>query len=135
MARRPTTRKSAPVGPSRAAVYHRVSSEEQVEGYSLDAQQRATTAYCQAHGWDLVREYRDEGKSARTDNLTKRPAFSRMIADAEYGRFDVIVVHKLDRFARNLRVQLETFGRLERAGVAFVSVSEQMDLTTLQGRF
>ncbi len=43
----------------RAAVYHRVSSEEQVEGYSLDAQQRATLAYCGAHGWEVAAEYRD----------------------------------------------------------------------------
>ena len=53
---RRTSRNTSPVATiSRAAVYHRVSSEEQVEGYSLDAQQRATAAYCAAHGWELVR--------------------------------------------------------------------------------
>ncbi len=118
----------------RAAVYHRVSSEEQVEGYSLDAQQRATAAYCAAHGWELMPEYRDEGKSARSDDLAKRPDFARLLADAEAGLVDVIVVHKLDRFARNLRVTLETLERLERAGVGFVSISEQMDFTTPIGK-
>ncbi len=132
MARRVTRPQSG--GNVRAAVYHRVSSEEQVEGYSLDAQQRATAAYCAAHGWELMQEYRDEGKSAWTDDISKRPAFARMIADAEAGRLDVIVVHKLDRFARNLLTTLETLQRLERAGVGFVSISEQMDFTTPIGK-
>src|SRR3712207_1127151 len=109
----------------RAASYVRVSSEEQVDGYSLSAQERA---YCQVHGYQVVSRYRDEGKSARTDNLANRPAFRQMLADAEAGRFDVLIVRKLDRFARNLRVTLETLDRLTRAGVAFVSVSENMDL-------
>ena len=118
----------------RAALYYRVSSEEQVEGYSLDAQQRAMAAYCQAHGWALVREYRDEGKSAWTDDVSKRPAFARMLEDAEAGLVDVVVVHKLDRFSRNLLVTLETLQRLEAAGVGFVSITEAMDFTTPIGK-
>jgi site-specific DNA recombinase len=55
----------------RAGVYVRVSSEEQLEGYSLDAQRRAAKQYCEAHGWRIVRTYADEGKSARTDDLAK----------------------------------------------------------------
>src|SRR5688500_3929753 len=93
----------------RAALYYRVSSEEQVEGYSLDAQQRAARAYCESHGWSVAHEYRDEGRSARTDDLRKRPAFAAMLADADAGLFDVVVVHKLDRFARNRRIAFEAF--------------------------
>src|SRR5215217_7891623 len=90
----------------RAAVYERVSSEEQVEGYSLDAQDRAGKHYCEAHCWEVAQIYRDEGRSARADDLAKRPAFEQMLADAEDGLIDVVVVHKLDRFARNLRLTL-----------------------------
>jgi site-specific DNA recombinase len=118
----------------RAAIYERVSSEEQVEGYSLDAQDRAGRLYCDAHGWEVPNVYRDEGRSARTDELARRPAFEQMLADAEAGLIDVVVVHKLDRFARNLRVTLETLERLERSGVGFVSISEQMDFTTPIGK-
>ena len=57
-----------------------------------------------------------------------------MLADAEAGLIDVVIVHKLDRFARNLRVTLETLERLERSGVGFVSISEQMDFTTPIGK-
>ena len=119
---------------ARVGLYERVSSEEQVEGYSLDAQDRAGRLYCEAHGWEIAQVYRDEGRSARADDLAKRPAFREMLADAEAGRLDVIVVHKLDRFARNLRVTLETLERLERSSVGFVSISEQMDFTTPIGK-
>jgi len=118
----------------RAALYERVSSEEQVEGYSLDAQDRAGRLYCEAHGWQVAQVYRDEGRSARTDDLAKRPAFQQLLVDAEAGLIDVVVVHKLDRFARNLRVTLETLERLERVRVGFVSISEQMDFTTPIGK-
>src|SRR5215218_9645886 len=126
------TRSSA--APIRAALYVRVSSEEQVEGYSLEAQDRAGRLYCDAHGWDITEVYRDEGRSARTDDLAKRPAFQQLLVDAEAGLIDVVVVHKLDRFARNLRVTLETLERLERVRVGFVSISEQMDFTTPIGK-
>jgi site-specific DNA recombinase len=118
----------------RAALYVRVSSEEQVEGYSLDAQQRAGRAYCEAHGWELVREYRDEGRSARTEDLSKRPAFAQMVADAEVALFDVVIVHKLDHSSRNLKVTLDTLDRLNACEVAFVSISESMDFSTPIGK-
>jgi site-specific DNA recombinase len=135
MARRSARRTKTEDGPNtRVAIYVRVSTEEQTEGYSLSAQEHAAEAFCQGKGWEIVARYRDEGKSARTDVLTKRPEFARMLADAEAGRFDVIVVHKLDRFARNIRVTLDTLARLEAAGMAFVSISENIDFTTAIGR-
>jgi DNA invertase Pin-like site-specific DNA recombinase len=135
--RHPDARSSDPHAPARATrrpLLPRLSSEEQVEGYSLDAQQRAGLAHCAAHGWAVAGEYRDEGRSARTDDIAKRPAFRQLIEDAEAGLLDVVVVHKPDRFARNLRVTLETLERLDRAGVGFVSISESMDFTTPIGK-
>ena len=130
-----TTRRSrTTMGVKRAAVYVRVSSEEQVQGYSLAAQERAAEALCVAQGWEIVGVYRDEGRSARTDNIAKRPRFSAMLADAEAGIIDVVVVHKLDRLARNRRVAFETFDRLGRAGIGFVSIAENMDYSTPAGQ-
>jgi site-specific DNA recombinase len=57
-----------------------------------------------------------------------------MLADAETGAFDAIVVHKLDRFSRNLRITLETLERLDKSGVGFVSLPEDMDFTTPIGK-
>lgn len=119
---------------TRLAMYVRVSSEEQIKGYSLSAQERAIDSYAAQHGHHIVARYRDEGKSAKTDSIAKRPAFRQMLADAEAGRFDVVVVHKLDRFARNLQVQLGAYDRLGKAGVGFVSLNENLDYTTPMGR-
>src|SRR5436190_18451226 len=114
-----------------AATYVRVSSKEQVEGYSLDAQRRACQDFCASRGYTVVASYADEGVSAHTDNLAKRPDFARLLADAESGRFNVIVVHKMDRFARKLRVALECLEQLGRARVGVVSVSEpDLDYST-----
>src|SRR5215210_7613692 len=125
---------SSPLITPHAAVYVRVSSKEQVEGYGLDAQRRACRDFCATRSYTVVADYADEGVSAHTDNLAKRPAFSRLMADAEAGRFSVIVVHKMDRFARKLRVALECLEQLGRAHVGVVSVSEpNLDFSTPQG--
>jgi len=118
----------------RAALYARVSSEEQVEGYSIDAQKRAFTALVKDKQWTVYQEFVDEGKSARSDNINKRPAFKEMIEDALAHRFDVLIVHKLDRFARNLRITLEYFDKLSKAEISFISISENMDFSTPWGR-
>ena len=52
----------------RAGLYARVSTEEQVEGYSLDAQRRAFKILVEGRGWEIYREYVEEGKSAHTDD-------------------------------------------------------------------
>ena len=118
----------------RAGIYYRVSSEEQVDGYSLNAQRRALEDFCRERGWAIADRYADEGKSARGDDLGKRPQFARLLADVRARRLDVVVVHKLDRFARNIRVTFEQFETLRRHDVAFVSLAEQMDFSTPIGK-
>ena len=82
----------------RYAAYIRVSSEEQVTGYSLDAQRRQIRDWVHNKGGTVVRWYVDEGESALT---TDRSSFQEMRRDAQKGRFDALIVHKFDRFARN----------------------------------
>ena len=122
-------------GPLRAAAYIRVSSEEQVEGHSLDAQRRAVEQACADRGWQIVQWYADEGVSAHTDDISKRPAFHRLMQDAQARRFDAVVVHKLDRWARSVVVALQTFKLLSRLGITFLSLSEAgMDFTSPMGK-
>ncbi len=118
----------------RAAIYARVSSEEQVEGYSIDAQLRAGRTFARERGWIIVNEYVDEGKSARSDNIAKRPRFKEMLEAANNREFDVLIVHKLDRFSRNLIVTLKSFDELSKNGVTFISIGEQIDYTTPMGK-
>jgi site-specific DNA recombinase len=77
----------------RAVLYKRVSSEEQIAGYSLDAQERAYRQYVESHAYESTAEYADEGRSARTDKINRRPQFAQMLEDARAGKFDIIVVH------------------------------------------
>ena len=65
----------------------------------------------------------------------KRPQFKAMMDDALSGKLDIVAVHKLDRFSRNLRLTLEYFERLSKAGVTFLSISEQMDFSQPWGKF
>ena len=117
----------------RVGLYGRVSSEEQVLGYSLDAQERAMRNYCAEKGWEVYGVYVDKGKSARSDDISKRPQFKALIDAALSGQIDVVIVHKLDRFSRNLVTTLTYFQEFSKKGVAFVSLSEQMDYSTAQG--
>ncbi|MFC2063428.1 recombinase family protein, partial [Chloroflexota bacterium] len=119
----------------KAALYARVSSEEQVEGYSIDAQRRAFRQLCEAREWMPYIEYIEEGKSAHTDDLRKRPVFKQAIDDALADKYDVLVVHKIDRFSRKLRITLEYFEKLGKAGVGFISIQNDIDYSTPTGKF
>jgi DNA invertase Pin-like site-specific DNA recombinase len=118
----------------RPAGYVRVSRAEQIEGYSLDAQVRAIEAFCAARGWGSPAIYTEGGRSAYSEVTAKRPQFAAMLDAAVAGQHDTIVVHKLDRFARSLITTLRELKRLDGAGVAFASVSEQIDFTTPIGK-
>jgi len=115
----------------RVAVYSRVSSEEQVEGHSLDAQKNVCREVSERRGWIVVENYEDPGYSAKDD---KRPAFKQMIADAQKDKFDVILVHKLDRFSRSIEQTLSYFRLLNEHGVVFASATENFDFTRPEGR-
>ena len=119
----------------RVAAYIRVSDASQVEGHSLDAQERLIRELCDQRGWDLVRVYREEGKSAHTDRIAKRAQFQCILTDAKERLFDAVMVHTLDRWSRNLKILLESVGILADAGVGLVSVTENIDWATPHGRF
>src|SRR5205823_1982917 len=119
----------------KAAIYARVSTTDQAEeGFSISAQLRALRDYCEAHRWEITGEYVDEGFSAARESAASRPQFRRLLADVDARRFDVILVHKLDRFSRNLIVTLQSLARIDKAGATFVSLTEQIDYTTPMGR-
>ena len=118
----------------RAVAYLRVSSTSQVEGYSLDAQQRMFHDACKNRGWEPGQVYREEGKSAHTDSISKRPVLRQLLKDASRGEFDLVVVHTLDRWARKMSIQIEALTSLSRNRIGFVSVSDHFDATTPQGR-
>ena len=117
----------------RIGIYVRVSTDEQAkEGYSIPAQLRVLNAWAVVKGATDVREYIDDGYSAK--NL-RRPAVQRMIADAKAHLLDTVIIWRLDRFSRNLRDILVTIEDVFKAnGVEFVSATENIDTSTPSGR-
>ena len=81
----------------KAVIYARYSSDNQREE-SIEAQIRAVRDFALHNNVIIVGEYIDRAKSATTD---RRPEFQKMIADLANKNFDIVLVHKLDRFARN----------------------------------
>ncbi|MDD5287522.1 MAG: recombinase family protein [Dehalococcoidales bacterium] len=118
----------------RAAAYIRVSSLSQVEGHSLDAQERLFRELCKNRGWEVIRVYREEGKSAHVDAIARRPVFRKLLDDSAKGEFDIVVVHSLDRWARNQRIMLESLGIMGKHNVSLVSITENIDYSNPQGK-
>lgn len=116
---------------TRVALYTRVSTEDQAkEGFSLDAQLERLRFYAKAQGWEVAGEYVDEGHSGRT---TKRPQYTRMMD--EIGRWDTLLVLKMDRIHRNSRNFMAMMDQLRKQKREFASVTESLDTSTAMGRF
>ena len=108
---------------NRVAIYARYSSNLQREE-SIDAQLRACRDYAKRNNLIIVGEYIDRGKSATTAN---RPEFQRMIEDSNTKAFDIVLVHKLDRFARNRNDSILYRVHLKRNDIVLKSVIENLD--------
>ena len=83
-----------------AVIYARYSSDNQREE-SIEGQIRECTAYAEKNGFTVVKHYIDRAISAKTDN---RPEFQKMIKDSDKKLFDIVLVWKLDRFARTATI-------------------------------
>ncbi len=114
---------------TRVAIYGRVSTTN--HGQDVTLQTRELEQFAQARGWRLVDSYLDIGISGSKD---RRPELDRLMADAHKRRFDVVIVWKFDRFARSVSHLLRALENFNALGIAFVSLSEQMDTTTPAGR-
>lgn len=83
----------------RIAAYCRVSTEKDAQLDSLENQKRFFKEFAAAHGHQLVQIYADEGISGK--QMKNRAAFLAMLQDARLGRFDLVLVKDISRFARN----------------------------------
>jgi|GEM_PF-1223993 len=114
-------------------IYTRVSTRDQAEeGYSLREQERACRQYAEQHGWQVREVYTDEGYSgARRD----RPAFQRLLRDGQAGRFQGVLIHKVDRAYRSVEGMMGCFSHWQRQGIFLASICENLDFTTSMGKF
>ena len=103
-----------------AVIYARYSSDSQREA-SIEGQLRDCKDYAEKNGITVVGTYIDRAYSAKTDD---RPDFQRMIKDSGKKIFDVVLVWKLDRFARNRFDAVNYKYQLEKNGVKLMSATE-----------
>lgn len=115
----------------RIGAYIRVSTERQVEGYSIDGQITQIEQYCQFNGYELVDIYADRGISGKSMN---RPELQRMLNDAKNGKLDCVMVYKTNRLARNTSDLLTIVEELHRQNVEFFSLSERMEVKNSTGK-
>ncbi|HFK0021397.1 integrase [Listeria monocytogenes] len=114
----------------KAAIYIRVSTQEQVENYSIQAQTEKLTALCRSKDWDVYDTFIDGGYSGSNMN---RPALNEMLSKLH--EIDAVVVYRLDRLSRS---QKDTITLIEeyflKNNVEFVSLSETLDTSSPFGR-
>ena len=113
----------------KAAIYARVSTANNSQ--DPEVQLRELREYCQRRGWETASEFRDVGVSGSKDS---RPQLNRLMADAKRRRFDAVVVHRFDRFARSVSHLLRALEEFRALGIEFVSLSEQVDTSTPTGK-
>ena len=117
---------------TRVVTYSRVSTTEQaLENTSLDFQASQLQGYCQLQGWTIINNYVDGGFTGKNGD---RPGLQRLLTDAKLGLFDIAVVSKLDRLARNLSLLLEIEKTLKEHGVTLISMKESVDTSTPTGK-
>ena len=112
-----------------AALYARVSTRD--KGQDPEMQLTELREFAAKRGWQVVGEFVDIGASGSKDS---RPQLDAMMRLAKSRKLDVIAVWKLDRFGRSLRHLVDAIAELEALGVAFVSLRDNLDLTTPAGR-
>lgn len=118
--------------PENVACYCRVSTENQIENYSIEEQKERLEAFCKAKGWSKPEMFVDPGFSGGT---LERPALRNLLNNVKRGKFQTVVVYKLDRLSRS---QKDTLYLIEdvfnKYNVSFVSVCENFDTGTPFGK-
>lgn len=130
--------------PKRVALYLRVSTEDQAERGTIQAQRDYLVRRAELEGWDVTGVYDDDGISgtlplagrvARPDGTQNTWSGAQLLQDARAGRFDEVVVWRVDRLARSLHVLMDAYTSLEDCGVTIRSATEPFDTSTPIGKF
>ena len=112
----------------RVALYARVST---LNGQSPEMQLAELREYVFRRRWKIFGEYIDLGISGSKES---RPELNRLMSDAQKQKIDAVLVWKIDRFGRSLKHLVNSLADLDSYGVAFVSLRDNLDLSTPSGR-
>jgi len=108
------------------ALYVRVSTDEQ----KTDLQLMDLKEYIQKRGYTIYNIYED----IISGTTKERQALDQLMADAKHRKFDIVLVWKFDRFARSLKMLVDSLALFQELGIDFISYKENIDTTTSMGR-
>lgn len=116
-----------------AALYIRVSTDEQVQGYSLEAQKSALYEHCRNTKTGVYKLYVDAGRSGKS--ISGRPSLLELLEDARSGHFRQVICLRLNRLSRKLGDLLHMTEHFDKLGVTLHSLTEKLDTATPMGKF
>ena len=111
----------------KVALYSRVSTQDQ----SVDMQLLDLRRYCEQRGFEIYKEYCDQGISGTKD---RRPALDELMADARKLKFNALVVWRFDRFARSTKHLITALEEFRHLGIEFISYQENIDTSSPLGK-
>ncbi len=115
----------------RVATYTRISTDEEHQPFSLEAQAQRLGSYIQSQdSWQLVHRFTDQMSGSTLD----RPGLQQAFAYARAKRYDMLLVYRVDRLSRSVRGLAQILEDLDHAGVSFRSATEPFDTGTAAGR-
>lgn len=112
--------------PKQVALYTRVSTEDQ----KTDLQLMDLKEYIQKRGYTIYNTYED----VISGTTKERKALDQLFDDAKKRKFDIVLVWKFDRFARSLKMLVDSLALFQELGIDFISYKENIDTTTSMGR-
>jgi site-specific DNA recombinase len=134
MSRRKPVRRRENITPEsilRVAIYTRRSTDDEHQPYTIEAQTEKLKAYVASQpGWQITASFTDDASGATLD----RPGLNNALNQARAGRFDLLLVYRLDRFSRRIRDLATLMDDLDAAGVHFRSATEPFDTSSAAGR-
>lgn len=117
----------------RAVTYMRISTYNQIDNTSIETQREKINLYCKLNDIEIVKEFKDEGISAKLDyNREDYQSLIKFIADKK-NNINCIVVYKSDRIHRSLKNLMDMIDYIKKLEIDFISVTEQFDTSTAQG--
>ena len=112
---------------TKIALYTRVSTQDQ----SVEMQITDLRRYCEQRGFQIFKEYSDQGISGTKD---KRPALDELMSDAKKRKFDAVLCWRFDRFARSTKHLITALEEFRHLGIEFVSYQENIDTSSPLGK-
>ena len=119
-------------GPTRCAVYLRISQDRDGDGLAVERQREDCLRLARERGWQVVEVYEDTCSASKRN--VRRPAYDRMVADYRAGRFGALVCWDLDRLTRQPAQLEQWIEAAEERGLVIVTANGEADLGTDNGR-